>query len=225
MLHVAAGLVPYREALAWQDDLHARRITEEIDDVLLTLEHEAVYTAGRYADLARNLTGRRPDIPVVRIDRGGDVTYHGPGQLVAYPILRLEDPRDVRGYVGALEGACREVVASYGIAARSRSEYPGLWVGDEKIAAIGVRVHRGVTKHGLALNVATDLDDFVGIVPCGIREGGVCSLQSLGVEAQLQEVEARLVAALGAALGRPVYATSAAEADALLRRRRHVRAT
>lgn len=236
MLHLAAGLAPYPAGSAWQDELHARRVADEIDDVLLTLEHEPVYTAGRHADLERNLTGLRADIPVVDVDRGGDVTYHGPGQLVAYPIVRLDDPRDVRGYVAALEAACAVVAASFGVEARTRPEYPGLWVGQEKLAAIGVRVHRGVTKHGLALNVAPDLDHFDGIVPCGIRDGGVCSLRSLGADAPLEEVRERLVDALARALRRdartvadddqaPDLYPRGSAADVEPRRRRQVTAT
>src|SRR5690606_3948797 len=126
--------------------LVAARTADEIDDVLLTLTHPPVYTAGRHADLDRNVTGARPDIPVMPIDRGGDVTYHGPGQLVAYPIIRLAQRRGIKAYVRALERAVARTVGSYGIAAGPREGYPGVWVGRDKICAIGVRVSAGVTK-------------------------------------------------------------------------------
>jgi lipoyl(octanoyl) transferase len=201
LLAVDSGTVVYEEALRWQRLLVRARQDDEIDDVLLTLEHDPVYTAGRHADLARNLLGTT-DIRVVEIDRGGDVTYHGPGQLVAYPIMRLADPKAVRPYVEALESACIEVAASYGIGARADRERTGVWVGEEKLVAIGIRVERGVTSHGLAFNVAPDLSHYAGIVPCGIRDAGVCSLASLGVGATVGEVRNRLVPLLADRLRR-----------------------
>lgn len=187
----------YDEVLALQNALHACRAAGEVGDVLLTLTHAPVYTAGRHADLARNVTGERPDIPVVRADRGGDVTYHGPGQVVAYPIVRLRDRGAVRAYVGALEAACLHAAATFGVRASRRDGYPGAWVGEDKLAAVGVRISGGVTKHGLAFNVAPDLADFAGIVPCGITAGGVCSLASLGVRASVPQIRDTLVRALG----------------------------
>ncbi|MGH8907280.1 MAG: lipoyl(octanoyl) transferase LipB [Egibacteraceae bacterium] len=211
MLSVWAGEVVYEEAWRWQRLLAAARGEDAIDDVLLTLTHDPVYTAGRHADLARNLLGTRPDIRVVQVDRGGDVTYHGPGQLVAYPIIRLPQPRGVRAYVSALEEACIRTAASFGVQAGRRQAQAGVWVGDAKLAAIGVRVRRGITTHGLALNVATDPGEFAGIVPCGIPGAGVCSLASLGVEATLTEVRRRLVAHLGDALDRPIQPATPAD--------------
>lgn len=208
MQAVHCGTVAYAEALRWQHQLVQARQDDAVGDVLLTLEHEPVYTAGRHADLAAHVLGTH-DIPVVPIDRGGDVTYHGPGQLVAYPILRLRQSRAVRAYVAALEEACVRTAADYGVRARPSgagrgTARTGVWVGEAKLAAIGIRVDRGVTSHGLAFNVTTDLDDFAGIVPCGIPDAGVCSLASLGVDAGVAEVRDRLVAHLATTLSRPV---------------------
>jgi lipoate-protein ligase B len=203
LLAVDCGRVVYEEALRWQRLLSSARAEGSIGDVLLTVEHDAVYTAGRHADLATTLLGTR-DIRVVHVDRGGDVTYHGPGQLVAYPIVELAHAKAVRPHVEALEAACVAVAASYGIDARGDRERTGVWVGDEKLAAIGIKVEGRVTSHGLALNVDPDLADYGGIVPCGIADRGVCSLASLGVTAPMTEVRRRLVDALGRSLGRTV---------------------
>lgn len=204
MLSVWAGEVAYEEAWRWQRLLATARDEDAIGDVLLTLIHDPVYTAGRHADLARNLRGTRPDIRVVGVDRGGDLTYHGPGQLVVYPIIRLAQLRGVRAYVSALQEACVRTAASFGVSAHPIAGRAGVWVGNAKLAAIGVRVRRGVTTHGLALNVTTDLSGFDGIVPCGIDGASVCSLASLGVTTTLDEARHRLVAHLGVTLGRPV---------------------
>jgi lipoyl(octanoyl) transferase len=142
----------------------------------------------------------------VRADRGGDVTYHGPGQVVVYPILQLSGPRRVRTYVAALEQACIAVAAEYGITARTVEGRPGIWVGGDKLAAIGVRIQRAATSHGLAFNVHPDLGDYAGIVACGLTDAGVCSLASLGVTAHVADVGRRLVAALSTTLERPVTA-------------------
>lgn len=204
MLAVDCGRVVYEEALRWQRLLASARAEGSIGDVLLTVEHEAVYTAGRHADLAANLLGTRPAIPVIAVERGGDVTYHGPGQLVAYPIIELAHAKAVRSYVEALEAACVAVAASYDIHAHADRARTGVWVGQEKLAAIGIKVEGRVTHHGLAFNVDPDLDDFAGIVPCGIADRGVCSLASLGIDATFDEVRRRLVDALGRALSRTV---------------------
>ena len=203
MIHVDCGTVVYEEALLWQRLLAAARAADQVDDVLLTLEHDRVYTAGPRADVARHVLGTT-DIRLVPVERGGDVTYHGPGQLVAYPITKLAQRVRVRAYVEALEAACVGVAATYGIAAAPDRERTGVWVGAQKLVAIGVRVERGVTSHGLAFNVTTDLADFAGIVPCGIADAGVCSLASLGVDTTVAEVRRRLVPHLASALGLPV---------------------
>jgi lipoyl(octanoyl) transferase len=203
VIAVDCGRIGYQQALALQHDLVALRTADEIGDVLLVCEHERVYTAGRHADVDAHVrhTG---GIPVVHVDRGGDVTYHGPGQVVIYPIIRLAGPRRVRAYVTAIERACSTVAAGYGVAAHTDDRRPGIWVGDDKLAAIGVRIQRGATSHGLAFNVDPDLADFDGIVPCGIHDGGVCSLASLGVTTTVEQVARRLVTALSAALDREV---------------------
>jgi lipoyl(octanoyl) transferase len=159
--------------------------------------------------VARNVLGTR-EIRVVLTDRGGDVTYHGPGQLVAYPIVKLGESKAVRAYVHALEEACVRTAASFGVRAAADPRRPGVWVGDAKLAAVGVRITDRVTRHGLAFNVAPELDDFAGLVPCGIADGGVCSLRSLGVDASVEEVRRRLTAHLGDTLARTLQPASPA---------------
>jgi lipoyl(octanoyl) transferase len=204
MLSVWAGEVVYEDAWRWQRLLATAREEDRIDDVLLTLTHDHVFTAGRHADLTRNLRDVRPDIRIVKVDRGGDLTYHGPGQLVVYPIIRLAQPRGVRRYVAALQEACFRTAASFGVEAHPVVDRPGVWVGNAKLVAIGVRVRRGITTHGLAFNVTTNLSNFDAIIPCGINDAGVCSLASLGVHTTVEEVRSRLVGHLGDTLDRPL---------------------
>jgi len=175
------GRVPYEIALAWQEALVARRL-DGGPDVLLVLEHPPVYTLGRGADARFLGAAAEGDIPVVRVGRGGQVTYHGPGQLVGYPIVGLRDLRpDVRWYVRGLEEVLISALADLGIAAERRPGLTGVWVGPRKIGSIGVAIRRWVTWHGFALNVALDVSGFAAITPCGIdgvvmtsvaREGG-----------------------------------------------------
>lgn len=172
------GRVPYRAGWALQRELVAARAAGEIDDQLLLLEHDAVLTLGRNADerhvLADPASLRRRGIEVIRVERGGEVTYHGPGQLVAYPILALERRGIlVRPLVRALEAAMIDVCAEFGVDAGRRDGHPGCWCDPDgarprKIGALGLRVERGVTFHGIALNVAPDLADFELIDPCGM---------------------------------------------------------
>jgi lipoic acid synthetase len=193
------GRVAYEEADALQRALHAHAA----DDYLLMLEHPHVYTMGSSAKREHVLVepasvGAR----LVRADRGGDVTYHGPGQLVGYPIVSLGEwragQRDVVGYVRRLEAVLIDVLADFGIAAERSPGYPGVWVGDEKIAAIGVRVARGRTRHGFALNVEPDLTMFEHIVPCGIRGRGVTSMaRLLGRPIEMRDVVDRVVLRFG----------------------------
>jgi lipoyl(octanoyl) transferase len=202
---VRAGTVPYLTAWDWQRALVGRHQAGEGEDVLLLLEHPPVYTLGRRADrrnvLLDDAALTRRGIDVVEVDRGGDVTYHGPGQLVGYPILRLAGT-PVVDYVRALEEVLLRTLAAFDIQGERSPGYTGVWVGDEKVAAIGVRVAAGgITSHGFALNVAPDLDDFGGIVPCGITDRGVCSLRSLGVDVTTDEVADRLVAAAAEMFG------------------------
>ena len=211
MLSVWCGEVVYEQALSWQRQLAEARAADDIDDVLLTLTHDPVYTAGRHADLAHNLLGD-VGVRVVEVERGGDVTYHGPGQLVAYPVVKLTDSKAARPYVEALVEACVRTARSYGIAARPDHDRPGVWVGTDKLAAVGVRIANRVTTHGLGFNVDPDLTLFqAGIVPCGISDAGVCSLASLGVAADLEQVRRRLVAHLAETLDRPVHPATPAD--------------
>jgi lipoyl(octanoyl) transferase len=162
------GTVDYESALALQDALVAARRDDLIGDTLLALEHPRVFTLGRGAD-ARYLLEARPGVPVFRVSRGGQVTYHGPGQLVGYPILKLEGrDRDIHLYLRRLEQTMIDALAEFGIAAQRRSGLTGVWVGERKIGSIGVGLRRWVTLHGFALNVRTELEYFGAMVPCGI---------------------------------------------------------
>jgi lipoyl(octanoyl) transferase len=196
---VDLGLKAYGPALLLQERQAQRRQRDGAPDTLLLVEHEPVYTLGRNADERHILISpeerTRRGIAVFRTGRGGDVTYHGPGQLVAYPILRLEGgERGVGWYVGSLERVIVDMLAGLGIPAGTDRAHRGVWIGTEKIAAIGVRVTRSVTLHGFALNVSTDLTAFAGIVPCGIPDRGVTSLhRAAGRPVGMDEVKRRVV--------------------------------
>lgn len=178
------GEVPWPEAQALQRRLHAERAAGARDDVLLLLSHPPVVTLGRGGDEAHLLLPREEyaarGIAVFETDRGGDVTYHGPGQLVGWPIVDLR-ARDLgpRTFLRVLERSLIDLLGELGVAAGRVEGLTGVWVGAEKVAAIGIRVSRGVTLHGFALNVATDPAEFGVIVPCGIRDRGVTSLSRL----------------------------------------------
>lgn len=165
---IQAGLVPYADALAWQRRLARERIAgTQAHDVLLLLQHPPVVTLGRGSHREHLL--RREGIEIVEVERGGDVTYHGPGQLVGYPILRLADHRqDLHWYLRTLEQVLIEALAALEIPAERRAGFTGVWTRGRKIASIGVHVKQWVTWHGFALNVTTDLAAFDRIVPCGI---------------------------------------------------------
>ncbi len=193
---VRAGLVPYEEAWAWQRRLHAERVAGARPDTVLLLEHPPVYTAGK-----RTEPWERPadGTPVVDVDRGGRITWHGPGQLVGYPIVALAEPVDVVAYVRRLEAVLLEVCAGLGLAATRVEDRSGVWVTgpDRKIAAIGVRVSQGVTMHGFSLNCDPDMAAYAGIVACGIADAGVTSLsRELGREVAVDEVLDPVEAAL-----------------------------
>jgi lipoyl(octanoyl) transferase len=190
------GRVDYASALELQQQLAADRKQGLVPDQLLLLEHPHVITLGRNGNLENLLAGddilARAGIGFYATDRGGDVTYHGPGQLVGYPILDLRDwQRDVGAYVRAVEETIIATLAEYGIAAGRIPKLTGVWVGGSKIAAIGVHLSRWVTSHGFALNVSTDLSYFQYIVPCGLTRP-VTSMAALGVRASLHEVGAKL---------------------------------
>lgn len=193
------GLVPYGDALALQRSLVEERRAGRIGDVLLLVEHPPVLTLGVKGDGGRSHILATPEtltahgIDVFETGRGGDVTYHGPGQIVGYPILNLQPDRcDVHRYVRDLEEVLIRVAAHYGISAHRVPGLTGVWAGSEKLAAIGVRISRWITSHGFALNLTTDLDHFRLIVPCGIGDRGVTSLAKLGCSATRSDVEARI---------------------------------
>ena len=194
------GRVPYAEGLQIQEQLVAERQAGRIVDVLLLLEHEPVFTMGRNARAENVLLSsealRSRGFEIFETGRGGDVTYHGPGQIVGYPILELPtDRRDVHRYVRDLEEVMIRACADYGITAGRIPGKTGTWVGEEKIGAIGVRIARWVTSHGFALNVTNDLAPFALIVPCGITGLGVTSLSRLlGREVAVDEAAGRLAA-------------------------------
>ena len=203
------GRVPYVDGWRLQEAV-ATRVRAGGADRLLLLEHDPVYTIGRRGSIS-NLTApvdelRAQGASAYRVDRGGDITYHGPGQLVGYPVIALGDAPDLVGYVRSLEGALIDALAGYGVAARGIARKTGVWVDlsgavPAKIAAIGVRVSRGVSTHGFALNVATDLSAFSRMIPCGFAHE-VASLERLGVRADLREVAGRVAEALARRLGR-----------------------
>ena len=184
------GLVEYQKAWDAQRRIHEEVASGDRPNTLLLLEHPSVYTAGRRTDEAE-----RPadGTPVIDVDRGGRITWHGPGQLVGYPIVRLQKPTELVGFVREIESALIRVCADLGIAAVRISGRSGVWVqderGDRKIAAIGIRVAKGVTMHGFALNVNPNLEAFGQIVPCGITDADVTSLQlELGRPITVDEV-------------------------------------
>ncbi|HET6379862.1 MAG TPA: lipoyl(octanoyl) transferase LipB [candidate division Zixibacteria bacterium] len=201
------GTVPYHPTWELQDELAQQRRERRIGDRLLLLEHFPVYTIGRGGDesnlLATPQRLRELGAAFVRIDRGGDITFHGPGQLVAYPIVELRDPLDLRRYVRSLEAAIIATAARFGVEAGRIDGLTGVWVEDRrKLAAIGVRVRRGVTTHGLALNVNVDLRWFAEMIPCGIRDKEVTSLaRELGHPVPMEEVEDALALELARAFG------------------------
>jgi len=198
------GRVSYPDALAMQRSLVEERRTRSGGDLLLLVEHPRVLTLGVRGDggrshvLASDETLAAEGVELFETGRGGDITYHGPGQLVGYPILDLHPDRlDVHRYVRDLEEVLIRAVADLGIQAGRIAGLTGVWVGDEKIAAIGVRISRWITSHGFALNVTTDLADFGLIVPCGIADRGVTSLARLGCTASRTTVEDHVIARFG----------------------------
>jgi lipoyl(octanoyl) transferase len=174
---LSANSVPYIEGLDLQRAVHRAVVRGERPDTVILLEHPSVYTAGK-----RTAPEERPTdgTPVIDVDRGGKITWHGPGQLVGYPILRLAEPIDVVGYVRRLEGMLIDVLEEVGVTGRRVEGRSGVWVGpdgaEDKIAAIGIRVEGGVTMHGFALNCSNSLDAYGKIVACGIRDAGVTTI-------------------------------------------------
>lgn len=203
------GTVRYADALELQADLVRRRRAGEIPDTLLLLEHPHVITLGSGSHdenvLVDEAERARRGIELFPTGRGGDVTYHGPGQLVGYPILDLKpDRQDLHRYLRDLEEVLIAVLGSYGLVAGRKEGLTGAWVGDRKLAAIGVRVSSGwITSHGFALNVTTDLSFFGTIVPCGIRDHGVGSISGeLGRPVAMREVEDEVIRQMARLFGR-----------------------
>ena len=220
-LQIDLGLIPYAEAYALQKRIVAARKLDAIEDVLLFCEHPHVITQGRNGKrehlLASESVLRQKNVEFFETSRGGDVTYHGPGQIVAYPILNLGAiRRDVVWYVRMLEEAMIRATAEFGIAAGREPGKTGVWVGEqkssEKLAAIGIHISRWITSHGLAYNVATDLRNFDLIVPCGIADRKATSLEKLlGRRVDLKEVKPKLSEHLGEIFGLDLRQASRAE--------------
>lgn len=217
-LRVSRGLVPYREALAEMEERNAAIARGEARELVWLLEHEPVYTAGTSAAEAELLD---PRFEVVKAGRGGRYTYHGPGQRVCYVLLDLSRrARDVGGFVSAMEGWVIDALAALGVESFRRKGRVGIWTTDidgreAKIGAIGVRLRKWVTMHGFAVNLAPDLSHFTGIVPCGIEEFGVTSLERLGRPVDSDEWDRILLARAPqflAALDRPCGEENACEA-------------
>ena len=178
-LDLGENYVDYQQAWDLQREIHSQVVAGELSDQVLLLEHSSVYTAGRRTEI-----GDRPidGTPVVDVDRGGKITWHGPGQIVGYPIVHLPNPMDVVSHVRRLEDVLIGVCSDFGLATARIKGRSGVWVADEKgerkLAAIGVRVAQGVTMHGFALNCSNELTDFGKIVPCGISDAGVSTLSA-----------------------------------------------
>ena len=198
---ITPGLVDYAAALAWQQALVAQRIAAEIPDSLVLLEHPPVFTLGRGGDERYLLDPGQ--VPVHRVGRGGEVTFHGPGQLVGYPILDLKPHgKDVHRYLRLLEDVVIATLAVWGIAANRRDGLTGVWVGTDKIASIGIGVRRWVTFHGFALNVNPELSYFSAIVPCGLPGVRMTSMQKLlKEELPLDTVQSTIVQSFARTFG------------------------
>ena len=174
------GLSPFKEVWDLQKELVKKRQNGQINDTLILAEHEPVYTLGKNADENHILQNTPRDVKTYQIERGGDVTFHGPGQLVGYPIIDLHNyNKSISCYMRSLEQLIIDTLAEFRVTAERKDGLTGVWVGDEKIAALGVRVTRWITMHGFALNVSPDLTYYSGIIPCGIFEYGVTSMAKL----------------------------------------------
>lgn len=199
LLYTDLGLIDYKEAWDLQKKTLEGRYNNKVSDVFYLLEHPHTYTLGKIAD-KKNLIGsleylRKNNISVYDIDRGGDITYHGPGQIVGYPIIDLSDwQKDTHKYLRSLEEVIILTCAHYGLICGRKPGYTGVWLEERKIAAIGIKVSRWITMHGFAFNVNTDLSLFSGIIPCGISDKEVTSLKKeLGKDINISEVKTLLV--------------------------------
>ncbi|HIB60599.1 MAG TPA: lipoyl(octanoyl) transferase LipB [Candidatus Marinimicrobia bacterium] len=189
------GNAPYQQTWDMQKEMQSQRINNKIDDTVLLVEHEPVYTFGKNANENHLLQNYPEDVKVFHIERGGDITFHGPGQLVGYPIIDLHNYKmSISWYMRSLEAVIINTLNHYGIAAEHKKGLTGVWVKEEKIAALGVRISRWVTMHGFALNVNTELHYYDGIIPCGIFEYGVTSMKKLlGTAIKMDEVKKLLI--------------------------------
>jgi len=179
------GRKSYKAVWDLQKEMQQQRINGNIEDTLILVEHDPVYTLGKNANEDHLLQSRDESIDVFNIERGGDITFHGPGQLVVYPILDLSNyKKSVSWYMRTLEQVLIDTLIEFKIIAQRNDGLTGVWVGDEKIAALGVRISRWVTMHGFALNVNPDLSFYDGIIPCGIFDHGVTSMEQLLGETQ-----------------------------------------
>ncbi len=199
LVYCDLGLIDYKDAWDTQKVIHQLRVENKIDDVFFMLEHPHTYTLGKTAD-KQNLIGDKKyladnKISVYDIDRGGDITYHGPGQIVGYPIINLTNwKQDTHKYLRAIEEVIIKVCSEYGLNGNRVDKYTGVWIDDRKICAIGIKVSRWITMHGFAFNVNTDLKLFDGIVPCGISDKAVTSLnKELNKEIDLTEVKEKII--------------------------------
>ncbi len=193
------GLIDYKQAWDLQKEIFDLRLRNEINDTFFLLEHPHTYTLGKVAERENLISSesqlKELGISVYDIDRGGDITYHGPGQIVGYPIIKLSDwKEDTHLYLRGLEEVIILTCREYGIETERNPKYTGVWIGERKIAAIGIKVSRWITMHGFAFNVNTDLSYFGGIIPCGIKDKDVTSLQrELGREISIDEVKEKLI--------------------------------
>ncbi len=199
LLYTDLGLIDYKEAWDLQKKTLEGRYNNQVQDVLYLLEHPHTYTLGKTAD-KKNLIGsgeylRENKISVYEIDRGGDITYHGPGQIVGYPIIDLSGwQKDTHKYLRSLEEVIIVTCANYGLTCGRKQGFTGVWLEERKIAAIGIKVSRWITMHGFAFNINTDLSLFSGIIPCGISDKEVTSLKKeLGKDLNINEVKALLI--------------------------------
>ncbi len=204
LVYCDLGLIDYKEAWDLQKSIHQLRAENKFDDVLFLLEHPHTYTLGKIAD-KNNLIGDEKflsenKISVYDIDRGGDITYHGPGQIVGYPIISLTNwKQDTHKYLRAIEEVVIKVCAEYGLQGSRVDKYTGVWLDSRKICAIGIKVSLWITMHGFAFNINTDLKLFNGIIPCGISDKDVTSLnRELNKEISLNEVKEKIIHHFGA---------------------------
>ena len=194
---VDIGMIGYQEALEWQEQFQQKRIKDQVPDILMIVEHPPTITIGPSGSQSHILRSadflKEQGISISEISRGGDVTYHGPGQVVCYPILKLEDEeKDLHAYLHRLEEIMIQTLKSYDLVGGRKQAYSGAWVEDAKVGAVGVAVRQYVTMHGFALNVNPQLEHFDLIVPCGIQEFKVTSLVKLGRVVTFIEVKEEL---------------------------------